>query len=288
MVQNNIGTRSSSQARSHAQKFFQKLRNSNFLNVSFGIDKNSIMSLYNYAQSLDKKDLNLTIKKLNTIGFERCPLNNIERTSKLLIDKDELLLINDSNSNINLSSNTFEFSSNYNENKEKDEFSFSYIEEKLFNNGFAKNKDYKLAKIEDNCQDNSEYIPQLIHRKRIRSSHFIDLECFNYPKDELNNGDLLSFQSCFNHFFSNQDRNYYSDISDDEFENLLTLTREHSLEELHKYEPNNKDDLNNKSQIEQEKRKEKKKLFETKIFLNNNCQFKRKIKFVTQLVQKIS
>jgi len=70
-VQKYVKTRSSTQARSHAQKFFFKIKKSNVLDIDIDLNKNSIKTLYEFANKLDEENYISTIKKLNVIAFEK-------------------------------------------------------------------------------------------------------------------------------------------------------------------------------------------------------------------------
>ena len=94
-VQKYVKTRSSTQARSHAQKFFYKIKKNNVLDIDIDINKNSIKTLYEFANKLDEEKYVSTIKTLNIIAFEKnvnmvkdkgvvsdCNLNNDENFSR--------------------------------------------------------------------------------------------------------------------------------------------------------------------------------------------------------------
>jgi SHAQKYF class myb-like DNA-binding protein len=102
-VQKYVGTRSSTQARSHAQKFFVKIKNSNLLDLNDlngTFSKNSIKSLHNLASNLTAEEYFNTLQVLNEVAFERKP--NAMRRRK---GKDDVLstdsFMNDINSTMN-------------------------------------------------------------------------------------------------------------------------------------------------------------------------------------------
>jgi SHAQKYF class myb-like DNA-binding protein len=70
-VQKHVGTRSSTQARSHAQKFFVKIKRSNLFDFNVDFSKNSIKTLHNLAGNLSSEEYCNAIKVLNCVAFER-------------------------------------------------------------------------------------------------------------------------------------------------------------------------------------------------------------------------
>lgn len=70
-VQKHVGTRSSTQARSHAQKFFVKIKKSNVFHFNIDLSKNSIKTLHEMANSLNTDEYFNAIKALNCVAFER-------------------------------------------------------------------------------------------------------------------------------------------------------------------------------------------------------------------------
>jgi SHAQKYF class myb-like DNA-binding protein len=71
LVQKHVGTRSSTQARSHAQKFFVKIKKSNLFDFNVDFSKNSIKSLHSLATNLTADEYINAIKALNCVAFER-------------------------------------------------------------------------------------------------------------------------------------------------------------------------------------------------------------------------
>lgn len=70
-VQKHVGTRSSTQARSHAQKFFVKIKRSNLLELNIDFSTNSIKMLHEIANNMDSDKYVSAIKALNCIAFEK-------------------------------------------------------------------------------------------------------------------------------------------------------------------------------------------------------------------------
>jgi SHAQKYF class myb-like DNA-binding protein len=71
LVQQHVVTRSSTQARSHAQKFFVKIKKTNLLDFNIDLNKNSIKSLHEQANQMNSDQYLNTIKTLNNIAFEK-------------------------------------------------------------------------------------------------------------------------------------------------------------------------------------------------------------------------
>ncbi len=94
-VQKYVGTRSSTQARSHAQKFFVKIKRANILDFNIDLSKNSIKNLHEMANNLNSDQYVNAIKALNCVAFER-KANSTKRKMK----KDEQNIFGDSNMNI--------------------------------------------------------------------------------------------------------------------------------------------------------------------------------------------
>ncbi len=79
-VQRHVGTRSSTQARSHAQKFFVKIKKTNLPDLNVDLTKNSIKTLHEIANTMNSDEYFKAIKTLNCLAFER--KNNTKRKNK--------------------------------------------------------------------------------------------------------------------------------------------------------------------------------------------------------------
>jgi hypothetical protein len=70
-VQKYVGTRSSTQARSHAQKFFVKIGKTQIENMTLDFENNSLKSLNLLANNLDYEKMTNAIKTLNKLAFDK-------------------------------------------------------------------------------------------------------------------------------------------------------------------------------------------------------------------------
>ena len=71
-VQKYVGTRSSTQTRSHAQKFFEKLKRSKiFKREKCDFSKNSLKILHDIMKKLPIKEYNQTLKALHSLSYEK-------------------------------------------------------------------------------------------------------------------------------------------------------------------------------------------------------------------------
>jgi SHAQKYF class myb-like DNA-binding protein len=93
-VQKYVGTRSSTQARSHAQKFFVKIKRANVLDFNIDLSKNSIKNLHEMANNLNTDDYLNAIKALNCVAFERKIITSKKKNKK----EDQIM--NESNLNM--------------------------------------------------------------------------------------------------------------------------------------------------------------------------------------------
>ena len=70
-VQKHVGTRSSTQARSHAQKFFVKIGKTKIENLNLDFENNSLKSLNQMASNLTQEQMCKAIKTLNKLAFDK-------------------------------------------------------------------------------------------------------------------------------------------------------------------------------------------------------------------------
>ena len=71
-VQKYVGTRSSTQTRSHSQKFFEKLKRSKIFNEEkYDFSKNSLKILHDIMKNLSDNEYNLILKALHSLSSEK-------------------------------------------------------------------------------------------------------------------------------------------------------------------------------------------------------------------------
>ena len=150
LVQKYVGTRSGTQTRSHAQKFFEKLRRSKiFKNAKYDFSKNSLKLLHDIMSNLSKEEYELTLKKIQSLTYRMdIKLNNENIDINENVEKNENSLLFD---NIKPKENEF----NHEEVIEKIKFNsneFSYIE--TINNKLCDSNDY-LAYNCNNINNNN-------------------------------------------------------------------------------------------------------------------------------------
>lgn len=87
-VQKYVRTRSSTQARSHAQKFFVKIKKAKILKFNLDLTKNSIKMLHDLLNELNNEEYQLIINQLNSVAFER---NNLPKKKSYKTDERESL-----------------------------------------------------------------------------------------------------------------------------------------------------------------------------------------------------
>ena len=93
-VQKYVGTRSSTQTRSHAQKFFEKLKRSKiFKKEKYDFSKNSLKILHDIMKSLPDNEYNQILKLLNSLSHER--KSNLNKDKKIITNNNEIINFNE-------------------------------------------------------------------------------------------------------------------------------------------------------------------------------------------------
>jgi SHAQKYF class myb-like DNA-binding protein len=136
-VQKYVGTRSGTQTRSHAQKFFEKLKRSKiFKTEKYDFSRNSLKLLHDIMANLSEKEYEQTLKKLHSLTY-RMDLKSDNEESELNenVEKNENVILLDNMNNSYCKENDV----NHEEVREKirsNNNGFSYIEtinDKLYN-----------------------------------------------------------------------------------------------------------------------------------------------------------
>ena len=132
-VQKYVKTRSSTQARSHAQKFFIKLKKSKNLDFNLDLSNSSIKNFHDIIQNVPINKYNNIINVLNNVAFERG------------IGKKKYN--NSNNNNINNDNNI---------NKNEEYFNNNYVMEKEEKNeGNENNNNININNINNNNNENN-------------------------------------------------------------------------------------------------------------------------------------
>ena len=136
-VQKYVGTRSGTQTRSHAQKFFEKLKRSKiFKTEKYDFSRNSLKLLHDIVANLSEKEYEQTLKKLHSLTY-RVDMKSDNEDSELNENEEkneDVILFNNMNNSYYKENDV-----NHEEVKEKIRFNnneFSYIEtinDKLYN-----------------------------------------------------------------------------------------------------------------------------------------------------------
>ena len=85
-VQKYVGTRSSTQTRSHAQKFFEKLKRSQlFKREKYDFSKNSLKILHDIMKNLPDKEYEITLKALQTLSYDKNTNYEMKMDCKIII-----------------------------------------------------------------------------------------------------------------------------------------------------------------------------------------------------------
>ena len=116
-VQKYVKTRSSTQARSHAQKFFVKIKKAKVLDFNLDLSKTSIKMFHDMIKEASTEKYNKILNALNSVAFER----NNKKSKK----EEKYVENNKNNNNINnnfINNNYFDFNNKKNNefDKEKD------------------------------------------------------------------------------------------------------------------------------------------------------------------------
>ena len=212
-VQQFVGTRTSTQARSHAQKFFEKLKKSKKLKFDVDFSKNSLKTLHDIMEKMTQKEFQKTMKILNNVAFERDFLNNNKNNNNNNLESDnekeyfeqnnEILSYKEDN---NILNNNHFFGNNLN----NEEYEYEELNGKRFiNNSIIGNEqsmeensfyNYKKDKIKIN---NYEFENILDNNTKINEN----ISCFNQQNYFLKSNDFNNDSHdnlCLNSFYSHE------------------------------------------------------------------------------------
>jgi SHAQKYF class myb-like DNA-binding protein len=128
LVQKYVGTRSGTQTRSHAQKFFEKLRRSKiFKTKKYDFTKNSLKLLHDIMSTLSEEEYEQTLKKIHLLTYRNDNKLDNDNNDNIDINEDKEKNNNLLSDNIKPKENEF----NHEEDIVKVKFTnneFSYIE----------------------------------------------------------------------------------------------------------------------------------------------------------------
>ena len=128
LVQKYVGTRSGTQTRSHAQKFFEKLRRSKiFKTEKYDFTKNSLKLLHDIMSTLSEEEYEQTLKKIHLLTYRNDNKLDNDNNDNIDINEDKEKNNNLLSDNIKPKENEF----NHEEDIVKVKFTnneFSYIE----------------------------------------------------------------------------------------------------------------------------------------------------------------
>ena len=220
-VQKYVKTRSSTQARSHAQKFFVKIKKSKVLDFNLDLSKTSIKMFHDMIKEASQEKYDKILSALNSVAFERGSNYEKKKREKIYIRNN----INDNNINyINnniLKENEFDTNNNLNVtinekiinpmNPTNDDANINYILSQLINNLADDNLDMmehyqhlSARKISvDSNFDNKSYLSKRRKRSSISSYNEI-IKGFN---EEIINDNNNGFGSNHNNISFNMNFN---------------------------------------------------------------------------------
>ena len=232
-VQKYVGTRSGTQTRSHAQKFFEKLKRSKiFKTEKYDFSRNSLKLLHDIVANLSEKEYEQTLKKLHSLTY-RVDMKSDNEDSELNENKEkneDVILFNNMNN------------SYYKENDVNDE----QVKEKIrFNNNefsYIETINDKLYNYNDYLAYNYNYTYYNINQQRlnfgIRSRKGSDI-FNNKRKDSIceieNDEEIIDYSEEYNNVKANVENNEDRTLNNqsNDFDNSFNqeTSRKMSLEE---------------------------------------------------------
>ena len=144
-VQKCVGTRSSTQTRSHAQKFFEKLKRSKIFNEEkYDFSKNSLKILHDIMKTLSDNEYNQILKALHSLSSEKNSDSNKEKSN-----------FQNNDGELNLNDIDKENNEKYNNNYEGNNF-INYNNEEYIKNIKNNNQGYYI--LENDGGDKDDYM----------------------------------------------------------------------------------------------------------------------------------
>ena len=218
-VQKYVRTRSSTQARSHAQKFFVKIKKAKILDFNLDLSKTSIKMFHDMIKEAPQEKYDKILSALNSVAFERG--NNSEKKKREKVNENKIDNNNLHNNNIyNLKENVDDLNGSITEtinpmNPTNDDANINYILSQLINNLADDNVEImehypnlSARKISfDSNLDNKSYLSK--RRKRSSISSFNDITK-GFNEDIVN--DNCYFGSNNNNNIPNLNINFNSNI----------------------------------------------------------------------------
>ena len=230
LVQKYVGTRSGTQTRSHAQKFFEKLRRSKiFKTKKYDFTKNSLKLLHDIMSTLSEEEYEQTLKKIHLLTYRNDNKLDNDNNDNIDINEDKEKNNNLLSDNIKPKENEF----NHEEDIVKVKFTnneFSYIE--TINDKLYSCNDY-LAYNYNNVNNNNNNLnfeirsrkgSEIFNNKRKVSICEIksEEEVIDYT-DEYNNLNA--------NLENNEDKTLNNQPNDDDYSFSRENSRKMSLEE---------------------------------------------------------
>ena len=217
-VQKYVRTRSSTQARSHAQKFFVKIKKAKILDFNLDLSKTSIKMFHDMIKEAPQEKYDKILSALNSVAFERG--NNSEKKKREKVNENKIDNNLHNNNIYNLKEKVDDLNGSITEtinpmNPTNDDANINYILSQLINNLADDNVEImehypnlSARKISfDSNFDNKSYLSK--RRKRSSISSFNDITK-GFNEDIVN--DNCYFGSNNNNNIPNLNINFNSNI----------------------------------------------------------------------------
>ena len=173
-VQKCVGTRSSTQTRSHAQKFFEKLKRSKiFQRENYDFSKNSLKILHDIMNNLPDKEYNQTLNALHSLSYERKSNFENGQNNNVFINFNNKIFNENKENNYENNNYDININNNININKEDNIKNIQFYNQgycflennnnKLYNNNdyLCYNSNYNISSINNITDYNNNLIKDL-------------------------------------------------------------------------------------------------------------------------------